>query len=484
MVSILNFFNQPKHKDLEYFIKLASSLNKENDPDSLRFAIYEGIGENPNLTKEIFLTLLSKAENRYAKEILLQSFVKEHIQRENLEWVWNLLKKQKQDKDNLWLSSLVYSHSIYHLDNKDPLILEMINYFLKLEGQTWNSPAFGETPYLEYGFVLEYLIRNSEDLNQLDKYVNLYTDYLKADDNSKPYKQHDQYLEYRILSRITTNKNLGDQKAKELFDRANKLYIEEERVRVIAGLLRSEKISQELFDQIFESRKLVKNKSLLHNIYTSIALNKTFLPRVFDILLDQLERGFSRGRDSIFFAVLRNEGLTDTQYNNVISIIEKQIEGKDFLTQTYSDSALFGQLNKLMKIILERKNLEKNMVIKLLELYFDFLSTLDEELKKDDRIFLYYFNIPVDIVSDINLDNELFRCILNKNDQSLFRNQILGSLLSNTNLGPDQYEKIADLLNSVYFANDKLRSFPKDGSSNPDTPKFVLKNWAGSAYVK
>lgn len=439
---------------------------------------------NPNLTKEQFLSILSSSNKANLIRILLSSFVKGHPQKENLQWVWNLVKEQKEE--TVYLCYFVGFHAIiYLLDKEDSLTNEMANYFLNLNGQKFNSPELGSIPLTEYGFVLEYLVQNTKDLDQYDKYVDLYKEYQKEHYKNKP----QYYDESSTLVVNSRNKYLDDNRAKDILNKLNDLDLpsdqEQTKAHILSNLLKSENISKELFLEIFESRKRIKNKSLINYIFAGAASNNLYLQEIYDILYSQMTNGFNRSRDLIFFSILENSALTDSQYFSIVDIIEKQFEDKDFLKEAFWDvRGLNGKLTDFIKKLIEKKPNDKENIKRILGFYFDYLFKLGEDLEKDTRRFLGFFRIPVDVISEINLDQELFDFIINKTNNNLFRNQIFGSLLKNKSLSEIQYKKLESLLNPIYFRGDRIFLPTEHSQGDPNTPDFVLKNWASSIFVK
>jgi hypothetical protein len=431
---------------------------------SVHNSLLEGITSNPNLQRKQFLKLFKR--NPYEIHHQFLNFTTSHQEAEDLKWIWKLAKEQEMTSLTSWWvgQDILKQHSKNAALQKD-----VIEYFLGLEeiNLIYNKETRKKIPSLNFGFFLEFMIANTSDMDTYDEYVNLYTAYTKR--NKAP--------EYKWFYTISSNQNIDEERIKNILIESKNLF-EEARIRVLSNLLSCSNIPVNLFNEILEKKKTIKEKVLINELYEGAARNQSHIHWYIETLLKYLKRGRKEIKPHIFniFEVLvSNKSISKEELDDVIEII--QTKGTEL--HWYWKSS-YKNLSRTIARCLERQNLSKEQITRIIDLYFDFIDEIDQNWKKAES-----YNRPevMDVFSEANILTEQIDLVIERLKGRVLEYPTLATLAINKNLTNEQYLFVHNVLKRNYFGKGNSFQVTEYPFLDIRAPHFVLHKWASSRFV-
>ena len=463
----LNLGLRKSPKNLPFFIKL--SKNKDVGKFNSTYLIY-GIVSNPNITKEQFLDLYHYVSENEQKNLLTR-FIDTHFDRNILKWAWDFEKrKQIRGLGKLWVGKKI----IKHLDENDELRMEVIEHYKSIRDEVfYNEKLNKEQHIIEYDFFLEFMIENEVSMQSYDEYVQLY---------SFRMKQINEDISHSFYNCLSRNRELDETRIVNLYN-ISKNYDEYFRTSIMMNLLQCKNIPENIFIEILNSRKELKNRSLITDLYAGAAKNPTHIHKTFGILFKYLRSAGKNpieSKDLVFRFIVSNPALSRDHVDRIISLLEKWVIGGKVRVDIYG----FAQLNHLVWNLFKREDLERDQIKRIYCFYFQYLDTIANyynnftNSQKENFSKRIYFKVP-----KLYLDDDLFGMILHRTSNNVFQHQVLMWLLDSENLTRKQYETILTVIEPMYFKGNTFIGTDILTQNRISAPDHGLMQWASCKYV-
>lgn len=466
----LNLGLRKSSRDLPFFMKL--SKNKELGEFFPTLSLIYGIVTNPNISKEQFFDLYHSVSESEERNLIFR-FIDTHPDRDTFMWTWELEKKNpNKSLGKYWVGERI----IKHLDETDELRREVIEHYKSIRDETFYNEKLKKEQYIvEYDFFLECMIGNEVNMQSYDEYVQLY--YLRKE-------QINEDINYIFYSHLARNRELDETRIVNLYN-ISKNYDEYFRTSILMNLLQCKNIDEELFIEILDSRKELKNRRLINELYAGAAKNPTHINKIFPILFKYLKSAGKNpveSKDLVFRFIISNPSLSRDQVDKIISLLEKWVMGGK--VPVYNFGFGFSQLSTLIWRLFEREDLKKDQVKRIFSFYFQYLDTFAKYYNKFTKGQKENFSKQIYLkVPKLYLDDDIFDLVLHKTSGNVFQHQVLMWFLDNENLTQKQYEIILGIIEPMYFKGDTF--IDKNILSNWDirAPGHGLMQWASCKYV-
>lgn len=456
-------------RDLPFFIKL--SKNKELGKFFPTLYLIYGIVTNPNISKEQFLNLYRSVSESEQGNLIFR-FIDTHPDRDTFKWTWELEKKNPNNSlGKYWVGKKI----IKHLDETDKLRKEVIEHYKSIRDEMFYNETLKKEQYIiEYEFFLECMIGNEVNMQSYDEYVQLY---------SFRMKQINKDIDHRFYQYLSRNRELDETRIVNLYN-ISKNYDEDFRTSILMNLLQCKNISEELFIEILDSRKELKNRQLINELYAGAAKNPTHINQIFTILFKYLKAAGKnpvQSKDLVFRFIVSNPSLSRDQVDRIISLLEKWVMGG----KVPINNSGFRQLSTLIWRLFEREDLKKDQIKRIFSFYFQYLDTFANYYNKFTKVQkeIFYSQIYLK-VPKLYLDDDIFDMVLHRTSGNVFQHQVLMWFLDNENVTRKQYEIIFSIIEPMYFKGDTFIDEDILSSREIRAQDNGLMQWASCKYVE
>lgn len=475
---------------IDYFLDFIQKLNSNDQPGKninwiVRNNIAKSLVNNPNLTVLHLKRLLALLPPQWHRDILKDVLARDD-RRHFIDIVFDYIDNSKESLAvYLLCKSILFDKELsdYHRRALDMLLTlkSWRTYNVKIQ-------EFLPGPCISYRFFIRDMLSNAGSVEEANRWLDEYSQveelFVQGNTKASGGKPDPQGEDrYRKRERITNYLNLAGNKSLPYdYLKGFQAYVDEtgeeyQKVAYLGALASHPGITAEEYKNIFEKRKLIKEKNLVNSLLALIASNPKHYNVYYNHLLKYIDLKPTSGRHSVLSALARNPGVGDKELNQLLDILLSV----EYDLSTKSLNYLLRQIHLILFAFMDRKDLTGEHHEKIRQVVIRYLDTIDGDAKMGYGYMarIEDFSLP-EILSRIRLNGEfvdyLFSFASRKPNGGVF----LSGLLPNPGLTPEHYSRIVDAIEKQYVGKEAELLVSQRG---PFWIEKVYGLWPASRYV-